>query len=111
MKHISECWSSKQRRDLEDEGVEFLTADNGESALHLIQSEKPNLVFLDVMMPENKMECFASGKKRSGSEDVFYYSAHCPKDRTLTGRKDKQSVPISICDQTLWSLGNLAQKD
>ncbi len=38
--------------DLEDEGVELLTADNGEEALNTIREEKPDLVFLDVMMPK-----------------------------------------------------------
>jgi two-component system alkaline phosphatase synthesis response regulator PhoP len=38
--------------DLEDEGVEFLTATNGEDALAIIKAEKPQLVFLDVMMPK-----------------------------------------------------------
>jgi DNA-binding response OmpR family regulator len=38
--------------DLEDEGVELLIADNGEEALDTIKSEKPDLVFLDVMMPK-----------------------------------------------------------
>ncbi|ALF51640.1 chemotaxis protein CheY [Nostoc piscinale CENA21] len=37
---------------LEDEGVELLTARNGEDALETIKTEKPNLVFLDVMMPK-----------------------------------------------------------
>ena len=38
--------------ELEDEGVELLTATNGEEALAAIESAKPNLVFLDVMMPK-----------------------------------------------------------
>jgi DNA-binding response OmpR family regulator len=38
--------------ELEDEGVELLTASNGEEALATIESVKPNLVFLDVMMPK-----------------------------------------------------------
>lgn len=38
--------------ELEDEGVQLLTASNGEEALEAIQSSKPNLVFLDVMMPK-----------------------------------------------------------
>ncbi|GAB4430788.1 MAG: response regulator [Anaerolineae bacterium] len=37
--------------ELEDEGVEILTADNGEAALEIIKAEHPRLVFLDVMMP------------------------------------------------------------
>ena len=38
--------------ELEDEGVDFYTASNGEEALSLIVNEKPDLVFLDVMMPK-----------------------------------------------------------
>ena len=38
--------------ELEDDGVEFLTAENGEIALNIIQKENPQLVFLDVMMPK-----------------------------------------------------------
>ncbi|WP_377477967.1 MAG: response regulator [Microcoleus anatoxicus] len=38
---------------LEDEDdVELITAKNGLEALELIQEEKPDLVFLDVMMPK-----------------------------------------------------------
>lgn len=37
--------------ELEDEGVDILTAENGKEGLNLIQEEEPNLVFLDVMMP------------------------------------------------------------
>lgn len=38
--------------DLEDEGVELMTASNGEEALNTIKEEQPQLVFLDVMMPK-----------------------------------------------------------
>ena len=38
--------------ELEDEGVDILTATNGEEALETILEEKPDLVFLDVMMPK-----------------------------------------------------------
>jgi two-component system, OmpR family, alkaline phosphatase synthesis response regulator PhoP len=37
---------------LEDKDVELLTARNGQEALETIKTEKPNLVFLDVMMPK-----------------------------------------------------------
>lgn len=58
--------------ELEDEGVEFITADNGETALQLIQSETPNLVFLDVMMPKmNGMEVCHKVKKDLGLQGVF----------------------------------------
>jgi DNA-binding response OmpR family regulator len=58
--------------ELEDEGVEFLTADNGETALEIIESERPNLVFLDVMMPRmNGMQVCQHIKKEKALSDVF----------------------------------------
>ena len=58
--------------ELEDEGVEFLTADNGETALEIITTEEPQLVFLDVMMPKmNGMEVCRKVKKELGLNDVF----------------------------------------
>ena len=37
--------------NLEPEGFEVLTANNGELAVELVASKKPQLVVLDVMMP------------------------------------------------------------
>jgi DNA-binding response OmpR family regulator len=37
--------------ELEDEGVELLTAADGEEALGVIENHRPELIFLDVMMP------------------------------------------------------------
>ena len=58
--------------DLEDEGVELLFATNGEEALSIIMDEKPNMVFLDVMMPKmNGMEVCQRIKNGEGADDTF----------------------------------------
>ena len=58
--------------DLEDEGVIFFKAENGEEAFEIIQSEKPQLVFLDVMMPKmNGMEVCRRVKKELELNNVF----------------------------------------
>ncbi len=58
--------------DLEEEGVEFFTAENGEDALELIRTERPQLVFLDVMMPKmNGMEVCRRVKKELLFTDVY----------------------------------------
>ena len=58
--------------DLEDDGVEFFTAENGEEALEIIKTENPQLVFLDVMMPKmNGMEVCRRVKKELLLTDVF----------------------------------------
>jgi len=38
--------------ELADAGVELLVAQDGEEGLQYVQEEKPDLVFLDVMMPK-----------------------------------------------------------
>ena len=58
--------------ELEDKGVELLFADNGEIALEIIKSEKPQLVFLDVMMPKmNGFDVCNSVKHELGIQDVY----------------------------------------
>jgi DNA-binding response OmpR family regulator len=58
--------------ELEDEGVELLMATNGEDALHLIQAERPQLVFLDVMMPRmNGFDVCQAVKQELGYDDVY----------------------------------------
>lgn len=58
--------------DLEDESVEVLTADNGESALKIIETERPAIVFLDVMMPKmNGFEVCNKVKNELSLKDVY----------------------------------------
>jgi len=58
--------------DLEDEGVELLTAANGEEALATIQSARPGLVFLDVMMPKlSGFDVCRRAKRDLGLTDVY----------------------------------------
>lgn len=58
--------------ELEDEGVSFFTAENGEDALELIQKENPSLVFLDVMMPKmNGMEVCKRVKQDLGLKNIY----------------------------------------
>jgi two-component system, OmpR family, alkaline phosphatase synthesis response regulator PhoP len=37
--------------EFKESGVEIFLAENGENALSIIKRERPNLVFLDIMMP------------------------------------------------------------
>ena len=58
--------------ELEDAGVELLTATNGEEALKTIQAEKPDLVFLDVMMPKmNGFDVCNAVKHTMGLKEVY----------------------------------------
>lgn len=58
--------------DLEDRDVELLTADNGQDALAMIMEEKPELVFLDVMMPKmNGFDVCQAVKREHQMNDVY----------------------------------------
>ena len=58
--------------DLEDQGVELITTDNGEDALSLIVEERPDLVFLDVMLPKmNGFDVCQRVKCELGLSEVF----------------------------------------
>lgn len=58
---------------LEDENdVQLLTAKNGLEALEIIKSQKPNLVFLDVMMPKmSGLEVCDTVKNKLAMENIY----------------------------------------
>jgi len=58
--------------DLEDEGIELLTAENGEEGLELAIEEKPDLMFLDIMMPKmNGYEVCEKIKQNPDLKDIY----------------------------------------
>jgi DNA-binding response OmpR family regulator len=58
--------------ELEDDGVELLTAANGEEALETIRDKQPNLVFLDVMMPKkNGFDVCHAVKREMGLGQIY----------------------------------------
>ena len=58
---------------LEDENdVQLLTAKNGLEALEIIKSEKPDLVFLDVMMPKmSGLEVCDTVKNKLAMQNIY----------------------------------------
>ncbi len=58
--------------ELEEEGVELLTAENGEQAFETIKAERPTLVFLDVMMPKmNGFDVCKTVKRELEITDIY----------------------------------------
>jgi two-component system, OmpR family, alkaline phosphatase synthesis response regulator PhoP len=58
--------------ELEDEGVELLTAADGEQALETIREERPELVLLDVMMPKkNGFDVCRAVKHEDGLGGIY----------------------------------------
>ncbi len=58
--------------ELEDDGIELHAASNGEEALAAIESMRPDLVFLDVMMPKlSGFDVCERVKNGLGLSDVY----------------------------------------
>jgi len=58
--------------DLEDDGLQVFQADNGADALRLVKEHRPDMVFLDVMIPKiNGFEVCRIIKRELMLEDVF----------------------------------------
>ena len=58
--------------DLEDEGLEIFIAENGAEALESIKENKPDMVFLDVMMPKmNGFEVCSEVKNNLKIPDIY----------------------------------------
>ncbi len=77
--------------DLEDEGVEILTASNGEEALNEILDEQPDLVFLDVMMPKmNGFDVCQRVKGGNGSGSSPYIILLTAKGQELDKKKGEE---------------------
>ena len=73
--------------DLEDDGVQILVAANGDDGLEKIRAYRPDLVFLDVMMPGiNGFEVCRTVKKELTMEDVYIV--------LLTAKGQKQDAQL-----------------
>lgn len=76
--------------DLEERGVKLLEADNGCDALEIIQNERPQLVFLDVMIPKmNGFELCRKVKQELKLEGIFivFLTAKGQEYDQLTGKE------------------------
>jgi two-component system, OmpR family, alkaline phosphatase synthesis response regulator PhoP len=57
--------------EFQESGVRILTAENGEAAMESIKREKPDIIFLDVMMPKmNGFEVCDMVKRDPETKDI-----------------------------------------
>ena len=81
--------------ELEDEGVELLTAADGEEALDVIRNQSPDLVFLDVMMPQpNGYEVCRTVKQEFGMPTR---GSCCSPPRARLDDRSGASRPAPTC--------------
>jgi two-component system, sensor histidine kinase and response regulator len=95
------------KRKLEREGMQVIAAYSGQEALDLVSNDKPDLILLDVMMPE--MDGIEVCQRLQASEDtrsipVIFVTARSSKEGKLeglgVGAVDYITKPIDL-DETL----------
>ncbi len=60
------------RKMLEGEGYEVLEAEGGQQCLDILESDKPDLILMDVMMPEmDGWEAALAVKKDEANKDII----------------------------------------
>jgi CheY-like chemotaxis protein len=73
---------------LQKAGHDVVTADNGESAINVYAEEKPDMVFMDIVMPVmDGLEALAQIKKTDSSSKVVMLTASKLKDTILDAKK------------------------
>jgi two-component system, sensor histidine kinase and response regulator len=95
------------KRKLEREGMEVFTAENGRECLSVVERESPELILLDVMMPEmDGIEVCQELKRREGTRSipVIFITARNSKEGKIeglgAGAVDYITKPIDL-DETL----------
>ncbi len=98
----------------EDQGAEILIAENGETALQIARADRPDLVFLDVMMPRlngfevcqaikqdpQLMNTFVVLLTAKGQDADLQYGMQAGADRYITKPFDPDEL-ISLAREVL----------
>ena len=73
------------REYLTEQGYRVVTADNGQNALYTARSEKPDLILLDVMMPEMDGYQFISAYRKENDAPIILLTAKLEESDKVIG--------------------------
>jgi two-component system alkaline phosphatase synthesis response regulator PhoP len=73
------------REYLSEQGFRVVTADNGQNALYTARSEKPDLILLDVMMPEMDGYQFISAYRKENDVPIILLTAKLEETDKVLG--------------------------
>lgn len=69
------------KAELEDEGYEVITANSGKQAIELFETEKPDMVTLDIMMPDiDGIQVLRQLKQKNPNVPVIMLTAYDYRD-------------------------------
>ncbi|MBN1666982.1 MAG: response regulator transcription factor, partial [Anaerolineales bacterium] len=70
---------------LSEQGFRVVTADNGRAALYVARHEKPDLILLDIMMPEMDGFEFIRAYRREGETPIILLTARLEESDKVVG--------------------------
>jgi DNA-binding response OmpR family regulator len=70
---------------LKQEGYSVVTASNGQEALHAVRQEKPDLILLDIMMPEMDGYEFIQAHRREADTPIILLTARVEEEDHVIG--------------------------
>ena len=73
------------REYLTEQGFRVVTADNGQNALYTARSEKPDLILLDVMMPEMDGYQFITAYRKENDSPIILLTAKLEETDKVLG--------------------------
>ena len=73
------------REYLTEQGYHIITADNGQNALYTARSEKPDLILLDVMMPQMDGYQFITAYRKEQNAPIILLTAKLEETDKVLG--------------------------
>lgn len=97
--------------ELEDEGYEVVAANSGKEALELFDREKPDLVTLDIMMPDiDGIQVLRQLKEKNPNVPVIMLTAYDYRDDFSIWASDAYVVKSSDLEPLKETIRHIAQK-
>ena len=99
-------------QELEDAGYKVVTADDGKEALKKVESEKPDLVIMDINMPGmDGIEALGKILAENNRIPVIFHSAYSSyKDNFMSWAADAYIVKSSDLDELKETIKTILEK-
>lgn len=99
------------KSEMEDEGYEVVTANSGKEALELFDKEKPDLVTLDIMMPDiDGIQVLRQLKQKNPNIPVIMLTAYDYRDDFSVWASDAYVVKSSDLGPLKETIKQIAEK-
>lgn len=99
------------KAELEDEGYEVITANSGREAIELFETQKPDMVTLDIMMPDiDGIQVLRQLKQKNPNIPVIMLTAYDYRDDFSIWASDAYVVKSSDLTSLKETIKEIAKK-